>query len=125
MRIINGFLDGMPVSVNVTETLEEYREGARLLNRALNNSEGILFNFRNSNKIVMENSGVEEDLSILYFHKFTKYGIVQDVKELKANCADPITSNGSYELALEMKKSFCKSNNIKKGSILILKEEIK
>jgi uncharacterized membrane protein (UPF0127 family) len=125
MKIISGFIDGLPIKLNVPETLTEYREGARTNKGLLNYNEGFLFDFGKSMNIVMENSGVHHDLVILYFNNFNKYGIVEDLAYMDKNSSKQISSVGYCSIAVEFRKDFVDSNRIKKGSVIVLTESLK
>lgn len=124
MKTVPASINTIPLTLHIPQTLHEFREGARLLNSNLEFSEGLLFNFGKSQVLIMENSGVQCDINVLYFHKFTKYGIVEEIKTLTAQDSSPISSNSFYSICVELRKDFCELNNITIGSLLILKESI-
>lgn len=124
MRKISGLLDGVPVSLHLAKSRQEYRDGVRTLGGKLTESEGILFDFGAPMQILLENSGVSQDLCVLYFSKFRKYGIVEEVKTLNAFDSNATSSVGFYQIAIELPDSFCRNHQIRKGSTLILKEDL-
>jgi len=124
MRKIKATINGVGVNLNVTESLDEYREGARIGGGHLSYEEGYLFDFKKSINIVMENSAVYQDLTVLYFYAFTKCGIVEELNNLAANDSRAVASKGFYRIALELRKDFCVANKISKYSTLILSEDL-
>jgi len=122
MKKIKGSINSISLTIYATKTLTEFKEGARLFTAGLEEGSGILFDFGQTQVISMENSGVQEDLCVLYFHKFSKYGIVQEVQVMKADTYGPYNSQGFYNECLELKKSFCDMNNVVVGSILLLND---
>lgn len=124
MRVIEGTIDGHPLKVHIPETLVEYREGARLLNSTIKPNEGILFNFRKADRIVLENSSVTTDLLVLYFDSFFSFGLVKEIASLNANSVEPISSINIHTMCLELNKEWAESLNLKVGSFLNLKEKL-
>ena len=120
MKKITGSINSILLTVYVPETLGEFKEGARLLSNGLDREEGILFNFGKKQSIQMENGGVDIDLRVLYFNKFSKCGIVQEAQTMKANTYGPYQSTGVYSQCLELSEEFCEKFNIKEGAVLIL-----
>ena len=124
MKKVRALLNGISVRLNVPETLQEFRDGARFSEGKLAENEGYLFNFGKSMQIVMENSGVHHDLAILYFYPFSKYGIVEEVKSMKDNSPDSVCSAGFYQVSVEMRQDFIEKNGIYKGAILALNKPL-
>lgn len=121
MKKSTGIIDGMVISLNIPETLEEYRSGIRKSTGAtLQENEGYLFRFGKNTNIMMENSGVNCDVTLLYFLSLKKYGVVEEVQQMD-NLSDKVVSSvGFYSVVLELRKDFCKRNNIRKGSIITI-----
>jgi len=122
MRQVTGSINTIPVTIQVLETLVEFREGARIFEIKHNN--GLLFNFGKPQVLLMENSNVPYDLKVLYFHKFSKYGIVDRVETMKANTYGPYSSIYFYDVCLELSDDFCAKNKIGVGSILTLNDSL-
>lgn len=121
MKKVNGILEGVTLEIIVPQTLNEFKEGARLLGGTLQYNQALLFDFKSPMQIVLENSGVEHDLQVLYFPRFSKCGIAEESKILKAFDVSHVNSTGFYPIALELRQDFCKTNNIGKGSTLFIK----
>lgn len=121
MRKVKAKIDSIPVTLHVAETEEEYREGARTLGGTLEVDEGILFDFsKNPQRLGMENSGVNQNLALLFFITIGRAGIVSEVGGLDKQDATPKYSKGVYGYVVELREDFCKANRIKQGSILTL-----
>jgi uncharacterized membrane protein (UPF0127 family) len=116
MRIVHAVIDGIDIKLNVMETAGEFREGARILNRQLALTEGLLFAFGGSSLLSFENSGVDQDLNLLFFDENSP--VVREIKTLKANCSDVVTSESFCSSAIELRADFCKAMGIKEGSIV-------
>lgn len=124
MKKINATINSVQVILYVPEDLHEYREGARLIDGGLEYNTGMLFNFSSKQQILMENSNVPDDLRILYFNDFSKYGIVLETQDMDKNTYGPYTSSGLYSICLELKKNFCEAHGVTVGSFLILEETL-
>lgn len=120
MKKVKANLDSIPLTVNVPETEEEYREGIRKLGGSLPLDEGMLFNFHNGTQIIMENSGVNNSISLLYFISLGRgnSGIVSEIKHMNKDDASHVKSQGMYSWVLEVRKEFFDSYKIRIGSIL-------
>jgi hypothetical protein len=125
MKKVKGTINGIAITLHVPETLPEFKEGARNSGGYLLENEGYLFNFRKAMQIKMENSGVQQELALLYMHPFTKYGVVEELKFMKENSSTRITSYGFYQIAIELRGDFVRNNHIEPNAILILNEELK
>ena len=125
MRHVSGYIDGIPITINVPETLTEHREGAKANKGELKFNEGYLFDFGKPMTILTSNSNIKHDLAIIYFDSLNKSGIVTEVAYINKNCNTNISSIGFYLVALEVREDFVVANNIKSGSILILNEALK
>jgi len=125
MRQISAVIDSIPITLNVPEELKEFREGVRLSGGRLQEHEGYLFNFKTPSILYFENSGVDEDITLLFFNAFIdeKMGVVSGVKSLKAQSTSIVSSENPYAIALELRADFCITNKIGEGSILSIQEE--
>jgi uncharacterized membrane protein (UPF0127 family) len=121
MKKVSGMLDGVLIELEVAQTLNQYKEGVRLSGGTLHFNAGMLFDFGAPMQILLENSGVDQDLQVLYFSKFKKYGVVEETSTLKAQDPKAVASKGFYPIAIELRKDFCEQHRIGKGSTLILK----
>lgn len=124
MKRVEAIIDGIPIYLNVPETNEEFKEGARASNGVLSDNEGYLFDFRSPMPIVMENSGVSHDLTLLYLFSLDKYGAVAEVSQMKEQASTPVASVGVYRVCIELRKDFCDRNRIGVNSIVSLKKSL-
>lgn len=125
MRVVKAKIDSIPIILHKPETLLEYREGVRGLGGSLHPDHGMLFDFSiNPTYISMENSGVNCDLTLLFFLFLGKHGVVSETLYLTSGQDVPTSSKGVYSYVLELRKDFCDTWSIKQGSILTLGEDI-
>lgn len=120
MKKIKASLDSIPLTLHVPETEDEYREGIRTLGGSLPLDEGMLFHFFGGNQIIMENSGVNHPITLLFFISLGRgtSGIVSEIKQMNRDDGAHVKSQGSYSWVLEVRKEFFESYNLRPGSIL-------
>jgi len=118
MKRIKGSIDSIPVVIDLPQTLLEFKEGARLFQGKLDYNQGLLFNFRSPQYLVTENSGVEHDLTLLYFNALGKQSVVTEMSTMALNSNKTTSSKGCYSYLLELRSDFCKAYHIRVGSIL-------
>lgn len=121
--IAAGLVDSIPLKVYVPETTQEFREGVRLVG-SLGPNDGMLFNFNKHERLIFENSGVNQDISILFFDDLSNdQAIVSEICILKANSPQWVTTRYPHAMALEVSVDFCRLNKIQVGSIVSISIE--
>jgi uncharacterized membrane protein (UPF0127 family) len=126
MLKLKAIIDGIPIQLNKVETSDEYKEGARASGEGLEENEGYMFEYSTPMKLQFENTGVPYDLRVLYLFHMLEYagdpqGVVMEYVDMNKDCARvACPSQGSYKIAIELRKDFCKKNKIGKGSIISL-----
>jgi len=121
-------IDGIPIMLNKVETSDEYREGARASGNTLSSNEGYMFQYDTAMKLQFENTGVPYDLRVLYLLNMidtedVQQGVVMESVDMNKNSAKIVfPMYGVYTVAVELRKDFCDTNKIGKGSIITLKD---
>lgn len=125
MRRCKALIDGLVFTLHIPETEGEYHEGVRLLGGNLSEYDGVLFNFNFRSRLMFENSGVSQDLVVLFFDCLIRdsVGTVAEVVLLNKGSSEARSSEGMYAVAVELRKDTCDSNSIGRGSIITVQEE--
>jgi len=118
MRKVAGTLDGLSIIVNITESLNEFKQGLRLF-ASVHENEGILYNFTESKLLRFANSGVDKEIALLFFDNFVgQVAVVTEVKFMQAGSNEIVVSSSNHTMALEIDREFYNNNKIGVGSIL-------
>ena len=128
MRNLEAVVGGAEVVLNVVETPEEYREGARASGDALKRNEGYLFEYSIPQSLSFENTGVPYDLRVLFVQRIgtSNHGVVSYCQDMQRDSSKVASSfQDKFELAIELRRDFCEKHSIGKGSVVTLnsKEE--
>ena len=124
MKKVDATINGIHIIVNIPETLHEFKEGARLSEGTLLDNEGYYFQFGKRERLRFENSGVQQDLKVLFLSDpIGNSSVVQEDKYMHRMSGTHVVSDYVYENALELRADFCQVNDIGKGAILQLNLE--
>ena len=132
MKKVRALIDGLSVELNVVETPEEYREGARASGKSLQESEGYVFSYEVPQVLGFENTGVPFDLRVLYLLEITtspnaevsNQGVVLSFQDMQKDSSKIVSQpNSRYTMAIELRKDFCEKNKIGTGSLVSFYED--
>ena len=114
-------VDGILVDINVPETSNEYRQGARASGHVLAENEGYRFSYDIAQRLEFENTAVPFDIKVLYLQAVdtdNSMFVVLDEVTLDKDSSKIRGSRDSFKEVIELRKDFCDKYKIGAGSVV-------